>query len=119
MGADIEGGTKPYSFIAANDDNADTIKASKGQVYCVTGINVSASLLYLKFYDQATDPDENDIPVIRQPLPASTDGAGVVFDVDVGIEFANGIAVRLVTGQDDDDATAPSAGDAVVNIFWR
>lgn len=91
------------------------IKAYAGSVISMYISNTAATVNYLKFYDKATAPDETDTPILTLPIPATTVVAHNPLD---GIDFTVGISIRATTGVADNDTTAPSANDVVVNIHY-
>lgn len=116
------GGAVPYSYIAAAASNQDSqlVKGSAGTLYGIVVVNVNAALRYLKVYDKASGPTSADTPKLRLPIPAATTGNGVAFPLPAcGVEFTLGIAFRLTTGMADNDATAVTANDAVVNLIYK
>ena len=76
----------------------------------------AASVRYVKLYDKATAPTSADTPKCTIPLPASS-AANII--APAGIDFTAGIGIRVTSGVADNDTTAPTANDVVVNIFYR
>lgn len=107
----------PKKLIAANTDNATIVKASYGRLTGLTIHNTAAAVRYVKIYDKATAPASTDTPVMVIGMPANA--ALVVALPGDGVEFQAGIGLRIVTGQADNDNTAPIAGDVVVNYQYR
>src|SRR5881394_3402679 len=56
------GGYSKVRIAATNDDNATVAKNAAGQVYGWYIFNKSAGIVYVKIYNKATAPDENDVP---------------------------------------------------------
>jgi hypothetical protein len=108
----------PFSYIAAASANQDSqvVKAAPGRLRGLSLHNVAATLRYVKIYDKATAPTSADTPAMRFPLTA--DGGGMAREYGAGIPFGAGIAVRIAAGIADNDATAVTAGDVVVNIEY-
>jgi hypothetical protein len=106
----------PYHLVAAGTTNAQNVKASAGVVRMVSGLNIANYPLFIKFHNNAGTP---------------TAGVGVVFTVGAqagmpfkvappgGVKFATGIAITIVKGITDADATAVAAGDAVLDVFYE
>ena len=92
------------------------IKAAKGQVFDLHIANQAATARYVKLYDKATAPTSSDTPLRTYAIPALTTVALAV--TTAGIEFASGISIRGTTGIADNNNTAPTANDIVVNIGW-
>lgn len=91
------------------------IKNAAGDILDITIANTSAALRYVKLYDKATAPDENDTPIRTYPVPIGGSISPVVPD---GIGFTNGISIRATTGIADNDTGAPTANDVVVNVGY-
>lgn len=91
------------------------IKSAAGDILDLTMSNASAALRYVKLYDKATAPTASDTPVRTYMLPI---GATVVVPATDGIHFANGISIRATTLVADNDNTAPTANDVIVNIGY-
>jgi hypothetical protein len=92
------------------------IKAAKGQIFDLHICNQAASARFVKLYDKATAPTSADTPIRTYSIPASTTVALPV--TEAGIEFLIGISIRGTTLLADNDNTAPTANDIVVNIGW-
>jgi hypothetical protein len=92
------------------------IKASSGRLlgWCLT--NNAAAKVYVKFHNQTTSPTAGTGVVRSVGIPA---GGTVVFTLEGGIEFTTGIAMTIVTGAADSDATAVAANDVVGDIFYK
>ena len=112
--------------ISAASTNATSVKASAGQVYSVSAVNVSTgSVRYLKLYNKASAPTVGtDIPVMTIPIPGTAitgaAGAGIVIDTGgMGIAFSTGIALALTTGVADADTGAVAANEIVVNLLYK
>lgn len=112
------GGSKTYRKVAANDTNADVIKAAPGKVHGWHLVNKSAATRYVKLYDKATTPVVGtDTPAITVQIPANS---AETFNLgNNGPQFDTGIGVGIVTGAADSDTTAPTAGDVIAQIFYR
>lgn len=93
---------------AAGTTNATVAKASAGRLYHLDGYNAAAATRYLKLYNKATTPDENDTPRRTIAIPQNT---AFALDWAVGMSFTAGIAYRLTTGSADADTGAVTAGD--------
>ncbi len=115
------GGLSAYSYIAAASSNQDSQnpKGSAGQLYGYNLTNVSASIRYVKIYNKATGPTSADTPVLRLTLPGNASGAGCNTSFESGIAFSSGIGIRITTGQADSDTGAVTAGDVVVNLWYK
>ena len=113
------GGLSMSSVIGAATTNATVVKASAGQVYEIVVTNHNASAVYLKLYNKATTPDENDTPVWRMHIPGNAAGAGLAKTFPNGLAFGTGISYRLVGGIADNSTTATSASEQLINIGYK
>lgn len=121
IAAAATGGSTPYSYIAAASSNQDSqvIKNTAGTLYTLSLQCTQASIRYAKIYDKATAPTSSDTPKLRLLIPGNSAGAGNNVPIPAcGIAFANGIAFRLTQNIADNDATACSANDAVLNASY-
>lgn len=120
--AGTAGGATPGRYLAAAAANQDSvsIKGSAGTLYMMLVINVNAAVRYVKLYDKATGPVSTDTPVQTYGIPGNTAGAGVAVPIPAtGLAFANGIGMRLTTGQADSDATAVTAADLAISYGYK
>lgn len=113
-------GTTGGTSIYRNIDTGTTgvrIKSGAGQVYGWFLSNANATTaMYVKLYDTNTDPPTSAMtPVMTVRIPAAS-SANVAFPN--GIAFASGIGIRASAALADNDATAPTAGDVVTNLFY-
>ena len=110
------GGYTIYRNLDTGSTGAN-IKASAGQVFGYYIYNNATSVRFVKFYNKATAPTVGtDTPVITLGIPASS-AANV--DFANGIAFATGIGIGATTGVADNNTTAPSSNDVVVNIYYK
>lgn len=91
------------------------IKANAGGIFDLVMSNANAAIRYVKLYDKATAPTASDTPIRTYLLPPSST---VVVPVTDGIDFILGISIRASTLVADNDNTAPSANDVLVNIGY-
>ena len=92
------------------------VLATPGSIYEYYMRNNSASVVYVKFYDMATAATHTDTPLRTIGIPAT---AAANLFIAEGIDFNTGISVRASTAVADNDATAPSANDVVINLGYR
>lgn len=112
-------GTTPYKLISLATTNANVVKASAGNLYSIVAIGLTSTVRYLKLYNLATTPNISvDIPVMTIPIPANTQGAGVVIPFPFGVNFSNGIIFSITANASDSDNTAIGAGDVIVNLTY-
>ncbi len=104
------------------DESEDQISATEGQVYWIHCINLSASVLYLKFYDAtaANVVVGTTVPDLTFAIPTqgSTDGAGFTLSMGSGTAFPTAITVAATTGVADNDNGAPAANVCVINLSY-
>lgn len=109
-----------FPLQTTRDLNAGTtgvvIKAGKGQLFAIDVANANSAIRYLKIYNKATAPTNSDTPVATHLLPGTS--ARTIMISTAGQEFLTGISYRASTGVADNDNTAPTANDVVVNFYW-
>jgi hypothetical protein len=114
------GGLSKYHLVCLASTNANVVKASAGQVYCIKAFNITGTAAWLKFYDKATTPNPAADTVVDSVLiPANTSGAGVVVNMDKGASYASGIAIAVVLGISDTDNNAIAANAVALNISYK
>lgn len=118
-GTATSGGTTLYKNIDV-DESEDAVKATTGQVYWIHAINLSAAVLYLKFYNATIGNVTvgTTVPDLTFPVPSNggTDGAGFVVSIPNGIAFSTAITIAATTGVADNDSGAPGANEVIVNL---
>jgi hypothetical protein len=104
------------------DESEEEIKASAGQVFSITAFNTTAAALYLKFYNAtaANTTVGTTTPVLTFLVPgnADSDGAGFVWNNDIGWAFGTAISVACTTGVADADTGAPGANACLINVGY-
>ncbi len=104
------------------DESEDQISATEGQIYWIHCINLSASVLYLKFYDAtaANVTVGTTVPDLTFAIPTqgSTDGAGFTLPMGKGTAFDTAITVACTTGVAIADVGAPGANECVLNLAF-
>lgn len=99
-----------YNVVSAASTNAAVVKATAGSLYEVTVSNVTATPIYVKFYNKATAPTVGtDVPILTLPVPANTT-LSTEFGA-VGKRFATGIGVAATAA-----AVATDTGVAVAGV---
>lgn len=118
---DTAGGTSIYRSLDL-DESEEEIKASAGNVYWIHAVNLTADPLYLKFYNAtaASVTVGTTTPVLTFPVPSqgTTDGAGFVLQIPMGISFSTAITMAATTALADADTGAPGANALVVNVGY-
>lgn len=120
-GARTSGGTTPYKNLDV-DETEDEVKGTAGQVYWIHAMNLSASKLYLKFYNAtaASVVVGTTTPVLTFPIgtQGDTNGFGFTLAIPNGIQFDTAITVAATTGVADNDTGAPGANELVLNLGY-
>lgn len=110
-----------YRLISAATTNAQSVKASAGQVYTIHASCTNATARFLKLYNKASAPTVGtDTPVMTIVLPGATTGTNtVIIASDVGATFSTGIALAITAVVTDADATAILANEVIVHLFYK
>lgn len=116
------GGATPYYNLDV-DETEDEIKGTAGKVFWLHAVNLSASKLYLKFYNAtaANVTVGTTTPVLSLPIPtlATTNGQGFTINFgDMGVQFSTAITVACVTGFADNSTGAPGANECIINLSY-
>ena len=105
------------------DESEEEVKATAGVVYGMWVSNTATGTRFIKFYDAtaASVTVGTTTPVITIAVPGNTsDDISGSFNVGgLGIGFATAISVAATTAAADNDTGAPSAGDVLVNVFYK
>lgn len=111
----------PHTNRSTASINATVVKAAAAELVAVSVINTSASIRYLRFYDQITAPNpaaDSANHVFTLPVPASTNGAGQVISFSLPMAFMRGLSYTVTAGVGANDATAVGANEVFVNLAW-
>ncbi len=111
-----------HYLLAANTANPTVVKAGPARLHGIQAFNINAAAAYLKLYDKASAPDENDTPKKVILIPGATTGgvANITFHpYDDGASFLTGLAYRVVTVIADNGTTAPTASQVIVNLDYK
>lgn len=108
-----------FHLVGANSTNQTNVKASAGWVTAIQCGNINAAVRYLKFHNTAGTPTAGAGVVYVCPIPggATSPGVNISFG-DNPLYFSTGIAISLVTGITDADATAVAASEQNINIAY-
>lgn len=98
------------------DESGDVIATGPKQCFGWVVTNLAGATRYLKLYDMATEPDENDTPKLTIPIATLDISAVEIFG---GIDFTLGISVRATTGVADNNTGAPGANEVVGQILYK
>ena len=92
------------------------VKAFPSRLYFIQISNTSASARYIKIYDKATAPDNNDTPKYTYAISGNQN---IQMYLDEGVVFSNGISLRATAVAADNDNTAPGATDIIINATYK
>lgn len=105
------------------DETEEEIKATAGQLFSITAFNTTATPLYLKFYNAtaASVTVGTTTPVLTYMVPANadSDGAGFIWNNEIGFAFSTAMTVACTTGIADNDTGAPSANACIINVGYK
>lgn len=110
------GGLTPFHRVATGSTNAANVKASAGQVYHIALSNRAAYPIYFKFHNNAGTPTAGAGVVFAIGLQAGLDRDIAIPD---GLAFAAGIAITIVKGIADSDATPVLANDGSIDLGFK
>lgn len=114
------GCTISSTLSSASSNTATSVKGSAGQLYGLYISNTSASARWLKFYNTASTPTGGSgTPVLRLLIPGNTSGAAGAFEFSNGIAFSSGIGFTITGAVADNDTTAISANEVIVNVIYK
>jgi hypothetical protein len=119
--AATSGGYSAYTFLSTAAVQTAQIKGSAGQVYKVSFFNNTATIAYVRLYNQTGAPGSGDAANIiwRGMIPASTSGAGWVESFPDGLTFSTGIGVRVTAAVADNDTTALAANAVLGSVAYK
>lgn len=113
--------TEKYKNIDV-DESEDQIEGKRIKIHWIHAINLSASVLYLKFYDAlAADVIVGTtVPDLTFPVPTQgdTNGAGFLIVIPDGIPFIVAATIAGTTGIADNDNGAPGNNELVINLGY-
>ncbi len=120
--ANTFGGATPNFYVSTASNNSTNIKASAGQVYSITAVNVTASLKYIRLYNLSSAPTCTSSTgiVFYSPIPGSTTNpVPLTVPVAVGSAFSAGIGFCITGGAGVTDNTSTAAGDVILNYAFK
>lgn len=120
--AEATGGATPNYYISTASNNSTNIKASAGQVYSITVVNVTAALKYIRLYNTSSAPTctSGTGVVFYSPIPGSTTNpVPLTFSMAVGRSFSTGIGFCITGGSGVTDNTSTAAGDVILNYAYK
>lgn len=105
-----------YHAISAASTNAAVVKASAGVLTGYYISNRSSAFRAVKLYNKASAPTVGtDTPRVVIDVPFES-AANVEFSLPIA--FETGIAIAIVAGIADSDATAVALNDVAVTLFY-
>lgn len=114
------GSTLNHKLIAAGSTNGTLVAAGTKRLLGGSVCNVSASVRYLKFYNKATAPTVGtDTPIATIALqPNTTYSLLELAAAAPGAYFSLGIGYGITGAAADNDMTAITAGDVLINVLY-
>lgn len=122
--AGATGGATVSSAIAPATPAGVNLKAAAGTLYALYATTIQATPVYVKFYNSASAPTcGSGTPIARFMIPAAStaaNGAGTNIPIPtVGIALGTGIGYCVTGALADNDTTAITAANTLVNIVWK
>jgi hypothetical protein len=105
------------------DETEEEIKASAGQVFSISAFNTTAAPLYLRFYNATAANTTVGTTAAHMgpflvPGNADSDGAGFVWNNEIGAAFGTAISAAVTTGVAANDTGAPGANACIVVVGY-
>lgn len=113
------GKSDPYYLISTASTNANSITTQQTNLHLISAIGLTSDVRYLKIYNLDTTPDVGtDKSILTVPVPANTQGAGIVMPFPIPIGLGIGLGIAITANASDSDATPIGAGDVIVNLSY-
>lgn len=114
------GGVSIYSFLSTAAVQSAQIKGSAGQAYGIHFFNNTATIAYVRLYNQTGAPASTDTANIvwRGMIPANTNATGFLVHME-GTAFSTGIGIRVTAAVADNDTTALAANAVMGNVLYK
>ncbi len=113
----IQFATKLYRNIDV-DESEDEVTANPTRIFDFHAFNLSASVLFLKFYDglaaDVTVGSTTPTATYCVPTSGDTNGNGFIIESKRGLPFATALTVAATTGVADNDTGAPGANELII-----
>ena len=105
------------------DESEEEIKATAGQVFSISAFNTTAAPLYLRFYNATAANTTVGTTAAHMgpflvPGNADSDGAGFVWNNEIGAAFGTAISAAVTTGVAANDTGAPGANACIVVVGY-
>ena len=113
--ANATGAASRSHIVSAATTNPTVVKASAGRLLGCCLSNTNAAWRYVKFHNQTTSPTAGTGVVQTIGVPPNNRAQ---WNLPGGVAFSTGIAMTIVTGSADADATAVGVGDIVGDVFF-
>jgi hypothetical protein len=115
------GGWTPYAALSTAAVLTAELKGSAGQIGSLQCFNNGANEVFIRLYNQTGAPASTDGANIiwRGMIPGNAAGAGFVVTIPIGIACATGIGVRVSAAVADNDTTALTANEVMVNVQYK
>lgn len=101
-------------LVSAASNNATNCKASAGSLYGIRIVNTTDTIYYLRLYNLASAPTCSSATGFIEsiPIPASTDGNGVVWSTMNPVAYSTGIGFCFTSG-----SSSTNNGSAATGVF--
>jgi len=105
------------------DESEEEIKATAGQVFSIAAYNTTAAPLWLRFYNATAANTTVGTTAAHfgpflVPGNADSDGAGFIWNNEIGKAFDTAISAAVTTGVAANDTGAPGANACVVVVGY-
>jgi hypothetical protein len=108
-----------HRALAAGTINATVVKATPAKLYRVNVYNAAAAVKFLKLYNKATTPAPGtDTSLLVTKIPIAPNSSQVLY-FDEGHAFTSGLSYAITNLIADNDATAVTASDVELTIYYR
>ena len=111
---------KVYAAVGSSADTV-SVKSSAGRIYGWVITNISASPVFVRFYENSGQPTYASSGCkLNIMVPGNTAGAGIVAaEFSNGIYFPTGIGFTVTGNINDTTATAVAASSVLVNVIFK
>lgn len=113
--ANATGAASRSHLVSAATTNPTVVKASAGRLLGCCLSNTTATWKYVKLHNQTTAPTAGTGVVQTIGIPPNSRAQ---WNLPGGVAFTTGIALTIVGGSADNDATAVAVGDVVGDVFF-
>lgn len=107
-------------LVSASGTNVTTIKSSAGRLGYVDASNITATPVYVRFYNKVAPNPAVDSPIHIWIIPGDTLGAGTNIPLpSQGVNFDTAISFAITSGGGETDNTGVTAGNVIVNYGFK